>query len=114
MSRDSKRELERSDDRQRLMWMQTLLNTLDPLVQARANDNDTSYLDQQRWMLSSLAAGGLRDSLPTTQALARRPFSDGWAGMIEAADDARRELHRQLEFAGDRFYARERLGLTAP
>jgi hypothetical protein len=110
VERDSRRERERSDDRQRLMWMQTLLNELTPVTEARAANSERDYGDRQRWMLTCLAAGALRDALPITQAVAERPFSEPWAGMDELREQARQELHEKLGQSGDRLYAGERIG----
>src|SRR4051794_24513550 len=58
--RDSRRERERADERERLMWMQTLLNELKPIENARAANNEREYVDRQRWMRTCLATGALR------------------------------------------------------
>jgi hypothetical protein len=109
IQQDEIQERERADDRQRLMWMQTLLNSLTPVTDARAANNEREYTDGQRWMLSCLAAGSLRNELPLTQTFAQRPFSEPWAGMDAMREQARLELHEKLEYAGDRLYAGERI-----
>jgi ABC-type nickel/cobalt efflux system permease component RcnA len=99
-AREHKREL----DHARLMWMQTLLNEVQPTLNARAADEQKVYEDRQRWMLTCLATAGLRRTLPATQELAERPFSEPWKGMVELADRARAELHNALEHAAEKAY----------
>jgi len=94
---DSALERARADARDRLIWMQTLLNAVPGVPDARAAQNREVYEDLQRWMLTALATAGLRDALPKATMLAIRPFDDPWAGMIELRDLARDELHRALE-----------------
>ena len=93
-----------------MMWMHTVLNDLTPLQEAMAAPHETVYLDRQKWMRTGLAVGGLRKRLPKTAALADRPFSDGWPGMVEAVDEAREEIHDALDAAASRAYAGEVLG----
>ena len=64
------RERELSDLRQRLMWMQTLLNEVEPLWIARRDMKEFEFENRQRWMLTVLASGALRDVLPHTRKMA--------------------------------------------
>jgi hypothetical protein len=113
LQRDAERERTRAANRDRLMWMQTLLNQLGPL-QNEGSAHEIEYMDLQRWMKTCLAVGGLRKRLPLTMGLTDRPFSDGssdgWPGFVEAVAAARKEIHEALELEGDRAYAGERLG----
>lgn len=113
VQQDSRRERERADARERLMWMQTLLNELDPLTQARAAEDRQKYEDRQRWMLTALSAGALRETLPTVRSLAERPFGS-WSGFDDFRERARQELHRAIEHSAARLYAGERLELMTP
>lgn len=94
MQKTSTRQQDRADARDRLMWMHTVLNDLTPLQEAMAAPHETAYNDRQRWMRTGLAVGALRPLLPKTAALADRPFSDGWNGMVAAVEEVpARDLH---------------------
>jgi hypothetical protein len=110
VEQDARSERERADHRDRLMWMQTLLNELRPVQEAMAAPHETEYHNRQRWMKTCLATAGLRDRLPATVAVSERPYSDGWPGMVADVDKAWTELHDALEHEADRAYAGQRLG----
>ena len=82
VEKDAKLERKRADERDRLMWMHTILNHVDPLAALRAADDQRAYDEKQRWMQTCLARGGLRDDLPITRALTEREFAEPWEGMI--------------------------------
>ena len=105
---DANRQRQRADQRERLQWMQTLLNELQPLQQARAANDDRIYRDRQRWIRTALAVSGLRAELPATVALSNRPHEEGWAGMVDTVDKAWEEIHDALGVAADRAYAGQR------
>ena len=109
VERDSVRERDRADDRQRLMWLQTLLNELVPLQEEELRPHERGYLDRQRWIRTCLAVGGLRYRLPETAALSDRPFVGGSQDVVDAVDRAWQEIHHVLEVEADRAYAGERL-----
>lgn len=115
VQQDAVSERGRADLRELLMWMQTLLNPIPGIADARFADNEALYEDRQRWMLSGLATAGLRERLPETRALAERPFSEPYGpGIVELTKRARRELHDALEYVGDRAYADRRIGPGSP
>jgi hypothetical protein len=109
VEKDAKLERQRAEQHDRLIWMQTILNHVDPLAALRAAEDERAYVEKQRWMQTCLARGGLRDDLPITKALTEREFAEPWEGMIELRDEAREELFRKLDHVSDRVYAGEKL-----
>jgi type II secretory pathway component PulF len=108
VQREADDQRKRSEDYDLLMQLQTLLNAV-PTIQDGVS-NRSRFEDRQRWMLTLLAASGLRNELPETRALAEFPFDGVWDELVELAECARLEIHGMLEQAGDRAYARRHLG----
>ncbi|MFL5962596.1 MAG: hypothetical protein ACJ757_06855 [Gaiellaceae bacterium] len=110
MLRDADGQRDRQEAHDRLMWLQTALNGLEPVQNYAAATNEIKYTDAQRWLRTALSVAGLREQLPLTLALTERPLSQGWAGVVEQVDGARREIYAVLEYESDRAYALTRLG----
>ena len=80
---------------------------------ARKRSDDASRPASYRRSVSHrLVSAGLREELPKTQALAKRPFRQGAAidFIPEMANEARDEIHAKLEYEGDRAHADDQLG----
>jgi hypothetical protein len=97
----------RALNRERLMGMQELLNTVAQLRSASRRPGEpgkTDFLDRRRWMRTVIAAYGLREALPQTVELSKCEWEDGSDKIDEAADAARGEIDERLEYVAERTY----------
>jgi hypothetical protein len=108
----SERESTRAGNRERLMWMHTALNQLQPLQEHALAPHENVYVDLHEWLKTCLVVAGARERLPMTAALAQRPLPQvsEREAMIEVVEQARKELLQALQQDGGRAYAGERLG----
>jgi hypothetical protein len=102
---------QRSDARERLMWMQTIRNELRDMPAAA--ESELSYEDRRRWMRTCLAlsaAFGRRAKLPALGELTSLSFAEAQVRKLSLRDAARREIDGALEAEADRIARRRYWG----